>query len=123
MIKILDFSNDVYMNSEERLELEYTAMKKAKKFKLDYFSNLEYHNGYNYFNLALIRKDLTLKFQVLLSEKELYFQYNESDYSKVNPFVQRLIQYLSNQHDHTNKFYTVLAMQEYLYMIYDSMVQ
>jgi len=123
MIKILDFSNDVYMNSEERLELEYTAMKKAKKFKLDYFSNLEYHNGYNYFNLALIRKDLTLKFQVLLSEKELYFQYNESDYSKASPFVQRLIQYLSNQHDHTNKFYTVLAMQEYLYMIYDSMVQ
>ena len=118
MIKIIDFSSDKYFNEEDRLTLEYTALKKAKKIKLDYFNNLEYSHEHGYFNLTLDYKNTSLSFQLLLAEKEIYYKWDDN-FRNLPNVVRTLIGYLSNQNDHANRFYSLVAAQQYLMMIQD----
>ena len=127
MIKIIDLSyTEDYFSEEKKVELQYHANKIAKKY-LDYsfFSNLEYCEKHGYFNLEICYHGMVLKFQLLLKEKEIYYQYdsnNSNAWKEINRYTRSLIEFLSNQNDHNNRFSSLKSASDYLYMIHDSMV-
>ena len=107
-IKLLDSKFELNQFSTDAILAQADAIKLAKKFGIDYYSNIEYHQEFGYFNFTIESGNYRLQFQVTIKEREIYYRYPENieDYNKLPASTLLLIGLLSNHNAKCNKFFT-----------------
>ena len=116
-INLLDSKYENNQNSDDAILAKAKAIKLAKKVGIDWYSNIEYHEEYGYFNFTIENNQCRLRFQILIKEKELYYRFENDNNPILSVATFELIGYLNNQNEKCNKFYTSDAIKYYLIMI------
>jgi|GEM_PF-5881228 len=123
-INLLDSKFENNQFSDNAILAKAKAIKLAKKIGIDWYSNIEYHEEYNYFNFTIENKGYRLEFQITIKEKELYYRYSQNENNPVlSVSTSELIGFLDNQNYKANKFYSLEAIGYYLIMIDHSLAR
>jgi len=111
-IKLLDSKFENNQFSSDAILANADGIKLANKFGIGYYSNIEYHQEYGYFNFTIESGSYRLQFQVTIKEREIYYRYPENmqEYNCLPASTLLLIGLLGNHNAKCNKFFTADAV-------------